>query len=633
MAAERFKWGWLDLALLGAAGAGLAAGVLAWALGDARTAAVLWGAGIVPVLAGLAFEIVTSLRRGEVGLDIIAALAMTAALLMGETLAGVVVALMYSGGQFLESYAARRARRELTALLERVPRTAARFEPSGLVEVPIEAVQPGDRLLVRHGDIIPVDGTVGTGPAALDQSALTGESLPVRRAAGEEVLSGSLNVGAPFELRAIRPAAESTMAGIVRLVAGAERAKAPMSRLADRYAMLFLGVTLALTAAAWLGSGDGSRALAVLVIATPCPLILAVPIALIAGVSRAAAHGILVKGAAALEGLAAARVMVIDKTGTLTSGQPELVGEEALAGDPTEALRLGASLEQASRHPVATALAQAARGRGLVLSPPSDVSEDAGAGVAGTVEGRAVLAGSPAFVRQELGTAGDALDRAFPNDRLAVVVAIDGRPALVLYLADRARPEAVQALRALRRLGVTRSVLATGDRNEIAGSVAAGLGFDAVRAELVPAQKVDVVIAERVHGRVMMVGDGVNDAPALAAADVGVAMGGRGAAASAEAADIVLLSDDLSRLASGVGVAQYAMKIARQSVFVGIGLSSAGMVAAALGYIPPVQGALIQEAIDLAVILNALRALGGPRERAERVAPFRPPASAAGQAR
>ncbi|WP_343039098.1 heavy metal translocating P-type ATPase [Propylenella binzhouense] len=590
--------------------AGLLAGTFAAMLGEAAIARWAWGLAVIPVLTGLLVEILTSLRRGEVGLDLIAALAMAAALLLGEPLAGLVVALMYSGGQFLETYAGRRARRELAALLARVPHTAALYRDGALVEVPLEAIGPGDRVLVRQGDVVPADGVLASGAALLDQSALTGESMPVRRGEGEDVLSGAINADGAFDLRVARPAAESTMAGIVRLVAAAEASKAPMVRLADRYALVFLALTVGLTAAAWLASGDPRRALAVLVIATPCPLILAVPIALIAGVSRAARRGILVKGAAVLEALAAVGVLVVDKTGTLTTGRAELVGRADLAPDPDAALGLAASLELASRNPVAEAIVRAARARGLPLVPPSDVREEPGLGIAGNVGGHAVVVGRPAFVAERVVSRGGGAARR-AEDHLSVAVGIDGDLAEIFYLADRVRPEARDALGALRRLGFMRAVLATGDRRAVAEPIARELGFDAVHAELAPEAKVAIVTAERAGGRVMMVGDGVNDAPALAAADVGVAMGGHGAAASAEAADVVLLADDLARLAAGVSIARDSLRIARQSVFAGIGLSTLGMIAAALGHIPPIQGALIQEAIDLAVILNALRALGG----------------------
>ncbi|WP_372425793.1 heavy metal translocating P-type ATPase [Salinarimonas chemoclinalis] len=603
--------GRLRLALLAIAAGGLAAGLIAPALGaSARLGgAALYGA-TLPVLAALLVEKAGGLRRGDVGLDIVAALAMGGALALGEPLAGAVVAVMYAGGQFLEAYAEGRAGRRMTALLARAPRSALRHGPDGLAEIPLDAVRPGDRLLVRKGDTLPVDGRIAAGASALvDVSALTGEPLPVRLAAGEGALSGATNLGEAFDLLAEREAGESTYAGIVRLVEAARAEKAPMARLADRWAMLFLGLTLVIAGVAWLASGDPVRALAVLVVATPCPLILAVPVAIVSGLSRAAEAGVLIKGGGALERLAAARVLVLDKTGTLTAGTPELqrivlaegAGDGALGED--EILRLAASLEQASSHVAARALVAAARGRGLALATPTDVVEQAGDGLAGRVEGRLVaVAGAPA-------RAGD------PPGAVRARIALDGVVAAELVLADRLRPGVEDLLLRLRGPGgFARVVLATGDREAVARALVAGLAIDAVDAECAPGDKVAVVGRERAFGPVVMLGDGVNDAPALAAADVGIAMGARGAAASAQAADAVVLVDRLEPVAEARAIAQRTRRIARQSVALGIGLSIAGMIAAALGWLTPVEGALLQEAIDVAAILNALRALApGPR--------------------
>jgi heavy metal translocating P-type ATPase len=563
------------------------------------------------VLAVLIVQIITSLNRGDIGLDIVAALSMTAALIFGEHLAAALVALMYAGGQYLESFAERHARREMTALLSRAPRTAVRNRNGTLEEVDLDAIEPGDRLLVRRGDVVPVDGTVGSALAVLDQSALTGESVPVQHAAGAAVMSGSTNAGEAFDLIAARRAAESTYAGIVRLVETAQRSKAPMSRLADRIALAFLGVTLAIAGAAWLATGDPVRVVAVLVVATPCPLILAVPVAIISGLSRAAKHGLLIKGGKALEALARIRSVVIDKTGTLTEGRARVVAVHSVPELSTdEVLRIAASLDQASKHVIAQALVSEARDRKLDLAVPTDMVETAGEGIEGTVAGRSVIVGGMHFVASRLaGEIGSFAHTAAAAGAIVVAVAIEGRLAGEIILADRLRGGTGALLGDLRRLGIERIVLATGDRREVAEAATAGLSLSAVRSDLTPDQKVMVVLSERKYGPVMMVGDGVNDAPALAAADVGVAMGARGAAASAEAADVVLLVDQLDRIVPAIEIAARSRVIALQSVFAGIGLSLAGMLAAGAGYVTPVQGALAQEVIDVAVILNALRAL------------------------
>ena len=599
--------------LAGLAAIGLLTGIIAKVAGQDARAAAVWAAVTLPVLLALLVEIVTSLRRGEVGLDIVAGLSMAAALIFGENLAAAIVALMYAGGQYLEIYAERTARREMTALLSRVPRTAIRHRGGQLEEIAVDIVSPGDRLLIRRGDVVPVDGTVAEGVGVLDQSALTGEPLPVKAKPGEPVLSGSTNAGEAFDMIATRPAAESTYAGIVRLVEDAQRSRAPMSRMADRYAMLFLVLTVVLAGAAWWLSGDPIRAVAVLVVATPCPLILAVPVAIISGLSRAAKFGILIKGGKAIETLARVRAVVIDKTGTLTIGQAKLIATHVDVGvTANEVLRIAASLDQASKHVIAQTIVDEARNKGLQLSVPTDVMETPGEGVVGRVDGRSVAVGGLRFLAGKVARSDDS---ALPHDRppgaLAVAVGIDGRLSGVLILADELRAGTEAMLRELRAMGIERIVLATGDRHEVARFVASGLSLDLVRSELTPDQKILVVLAERKNGPVMMIGDGVNDAPALAAADVGVAMGAKGAAASAQAADVVLLVDQLDRILPAIRIARRSRLIALQSVIAGIGLSALAMVAASFGLLVPAEGAVIQEVIDVAVIFNALRALRG----------------------
>ncbi|WP_375312232.1 heavy metal translocating P-type ATPase [Bradyrhizobium sp. A5] len=592
---------------------GLAFGFAIPLLGQAAWQDGVWAMFTIPVLIVLVYDIVTSLRRGEVGLDIVAALSMVAALVVGEELAAIVVALMYAGGQFLEAFAERHARGEMTALLARVPRTAVQYRDGGLEEVALDLIAPGDRLLIRQGDVVPVDGVVASTLAVLDQSALTGEPIPVQQHAGDEAMSGSTNAGDAFDLVVSRRAAESTYASIVRLVEGAQRSKAPMSRLADRFAMVFLAMTVLIAAAAWFFTGDPVRAVAVLVIATPCPLILAVPVAIVSGLSRAARHGILIKGGKAIEALARINSLVLDKTGTLTDGRAKVVAVNVSANaDPDDVLRLAASLDQASKHIIAQTIVAEAQSRQLKLTIPSSVAETPGEGVQGVVEGQSVAVGGVRFVTSKLT---QAVENSVQPSRDAgaatVAVAIDGHMAGEIRLADELRSGTQFLLQRLRTLGVQRIVLATGDRREVAEAITAGLDIDSVRAGLTPDQKVLVVLSERKNGPVMMVGDGVNDAPALAAADVGVAMGARGATASAEAADVVILVDHLDRIVPAIEIARRSRFIALEGVFAGMGLSVIGMVAAALGYLTPVQGALIQEAIDVAVIVNALRALGG----------------------
>ncbi|MGY8679209.1 heavy metal translocating P-type ATPase [Bradyrhizobium sp. UFLA05-153] len=598
--------------LIGFPAAGLVFGFVLRASGFSAWADLVWAIATLPVLLALLVEIVRSLRRGDVGLDIVAALSMTSALVVGEELAAAVVALMYAGGQYLEDFAEGHARREMTALLARAPRKAMRHCDHRLEEIDVELVATGDRLLIRQGEIVPADGTLASPLAVLDQSALTGESLPVQCRDGDALMSGATNAGEAFDIIATRPAAQSTYAGIVRLVEAAQRARAPMARLADRYAIVFLVATLAIAGAAWAWTRDPIRMVAVLVVATPCPLILAVPVAIVAGLSRAAHHGILIKGGKALETMARICSLVVDKTGTLTDGRARVVAVHAAEGfGEDDVLRIAASLDQASRHVIAQALVAEARRRKLALSIPADVAETPGEGVKGRVQGRFVAVGGRRYVRSQLpdpsqGATEPALTA---PGAVAVWLALDGRLAGRIVLADELRAGIEGLLAKVRRLGIERIVLATGDRRDVAEAVTAGLGLDAVRAELTPDQKVMVVLSERKAGPVMMVGDGVNDAPALAAADVGVAMGATGAAASAEAADAVLLVDTLDRIVPAIEIARRARFIALQSVIAGIGLSTLGMIAAAFGYLTPVEGAILQEVIDVVVILNALRVL------------------------
>lgn len=587
---------------------GLLAGALLWWQGDMASANLVFGLATVPVLVALLVEIVGSLLKGEVGLDIVAALSMGAGLVFGEPLAANVVALMYAGGQGLEAFAAGRARREMTALMGRVARTALRLEGDALAEVPIGSIAVGDRLLIRHGEVLPVDGVIERNGALLDMSALTGESVPVGIEPGGEGLSGAASVGPPFVLSATRPAAESTYAGIVRLVASAEASRAPMVRLADRYALWFLLLTLVIAGLAYLASGDTRRVLSVLVVATPCPLILAVPVAWIAGMSRAAGMGVLVKGGAVLESLSRIRTVILDKTGTLTHGQADLSAIHALGAlDEAEILRLAASLDRASGHVVAEALIRAAEARAMVLVMPENVVEEPGTGIEGSVGGRRVRIGGLSWVLA--GATAENLPPEADPGSLRVAVAVDGVLAGAIELKDRVRDDASSVLAQLRSAGVEEIVLASGDRVEVVEDVGRRLGLDRMLGELTPEAKVRAVREAAAEGPVMMVGDGINDAPALAAATVGVAMGARGAVSSSEAAGVVLLVDRLDPLARAIAIARRSRSIALQSVIAGLGLSIAGMVAAAFGYLQPVEGALLQEAIDVAVILNALRAL------------------------
>lgn len=592
---------------------GLVSGGIAWLMGQSTLAGWLWTAGTVPVVVGLAVSIVRDLMLGRMGVDAIALLSMSAAILLGEPLAGVVVAVMYAGGNVLEDFAVARAERDLKSLVDRAPRVAHRRVETKVEDIAIADVKVGDILIARAGEVIPVDGIIASTTATLDEAALTGEPIPVTRQHGAPVHSGTINAGQTFELRATAVAGESTYAGIVRMVTAAQTAKSPFIRLADRYALLLLPITLLLAGAAWLLSGDAIRGLAVLVSATPCPLILAAPVAFIAGVSRAARLGILIKGGGPLEALARTHTVMFDKTGTLTVGGARLVAVETAPNEsPEEVLRLAASLEQASHHVVAAAIVSAAIARGLTLETPNEVRESMGSGLEGRVSGHLVRAGSHELVHGPGRPAAwetRALRRASWRSALSVFVSIEGRPIGAILLADELRRETPNAVAALRAAGVRRIVMITGDRADAAETIAAALDLDGVLADRVPSDKVEAVAMEQRLHPTLMVGDGINDAPALAAADVGVAMGARGASASSEAADVVILVDRLDRVSDAVSIARRTRRIALQSIGAGMAMSGIAMIAAAFGWLAPVAGALTQEAIDVVVILNALRAL------------------------
>ncbi len=611
-------WAWLRRrsawVLLVVTVSGLAVGGLARLAGAGGVSDVAWLATAACGLGYALWSAADSVRRGRVGVDVIALLALAGAMAVRELLAAAVISVMLTSGRWLEAWAAERARHDLNALLARAPRTARRYRGGSLETVPLEEITVGDLLLVAPGDVLPVDGTVTAGGAVLDESAITGEALPAEHGPGDSVRSGTLNAGGPFDLRAGTSAADSTYAGIIRLVSEAERSQAPFVRLADRYAMWFLPLTLAVAGAAW-ALGGAERAVAVLVVATPCPLILAAPVALVSGLSAAARRGVVVKSGGVLERLARCTTLVLDKTGTLTAGQPAVTAVlSAGALPPEEILTLAASLDQVSGHVLAAAIVRAAAERDCPLVLPEAVTEQPGQGIAGTVRGRPVRLGRAdwAGVTGTPHWAGTVRRRARLDGALTVFVAADGQPAGALILEDRIRPDARQTIRAIRHGGVTRIVLATGDRAEAADAVGALTGVDEVLAGLTPAGKLDVVRREQRRGPVIMTGDGINDAPALALADVGIAMGARGATASSEAADAVLTVDHLGRLGDVAALARRTRRIALQSVLAGMGMSLAAMGAAAAGLLPAVWGALLQEAIDVAVILNALRALRPP---------------------
>jgi heavy metal translocating P-type ATPase len=602
-------------------------GLLLWALG--LPVAVQWlFSGLGLTVAGIeAVGMIRRMRRGAVGVDVLAIMAIIATILVGEYVATLLIVLMLSGGAALEEYAAGRAQRELTTLLERVPQIAHRFLAGSaeVEEVPAPLVRIGDLLLVRPAEIVPVDAELMSAAGAFDESSLTGESLPAERRAGDPVLSGSVNGQSAVTVRATALAADSQYQQIVALVAEAAATKAPVVRLADRYAVPFTAVALVIAGIAWAVSDDPVRFAEVLVVATPCPLLLAAPVAFLGGMSRAARNGIIVKGGGVLEQLARARTVVFDKTGTLTHGAPTIarvVPEAPFTAD--QLLTLAASAEQYSSHVLAASVLAAADRLDLPLLRTDSAAEVPAHGVTARFDGREVVVGKLSFVAEH---AADAYPADLAGGELAIYLAVDGRFAGYVVASDQVRDNARATVQALDRMGVHESVMLTGDARPAANHIARLVGVTRVRADCLPIDKVDAVRAIR-ERPVIMVGDGVNDAPVLAVADVGIAMGAKGSTAASESADAVILLDDLSRAARAVGIGRDTVRVALQSIWLGIALSLGLMVVAAFGVIPATIGALLQEFVDLATILNALRAIGGRRDLRARGLAAQVPAAA-----
>lgn len=571
-----------------------------------------WMAALVGLGLPIAARTFAGLRRGHFAADVIAALAILSAIALWQPLAGLTVVLMQTGGEALERHAQGRASAALEALIAAAPRVAHRRRGAEWVDVAAEDVRRGDVLRVRPGELVPCDGTILEGNGSLDLSRLTGEPLPLRARTGRTVRSGSAVVDAPVIVEATNSAAESEYARIVSMVRAAQASKAPFQRLADRYATWFTPFTLAAAGIGWWIGGDAERALAVLVVATPCPMILATPVAMMGGIGRAARRGLIFRRGSGIEAAAGVTAAIVDKTGTLTLGRPavsRIVPRGSL--DDAGLLRLAAAVEGGSGHELARSVEAAAALRGLAVPVTTETRESPGRGVSGCVEGSVVAVGGLEYIDQMAPAAAATFRSDPPGRALRAYITLNGAPAGTIEFADRPRAEAGAALARLRSLGVHPLILLSGDTPSATEALGVALGLDEARGDQLPADKLAVVTAlQRSGQRVLMVGDGTNDAPALSAADLGIALAAGGGGISAEAADVVVLNDDLHGVADAVAIGRQTMRIARQSLWVGLGLSGVAMLVAAAGAILPAIGALLQEAIDVAVILNALRSGG-----------------------
>lgn len=566
---------------------------------------VLAGSVLLPLL----WKMLDDIRHGTYGVDILAATAIVTALVMQEYWAGMVIVLMLTGGESLENYAERRAKKELDALLTRAPQKAHVLRGSKEIDVKVSQVAVGDKVVIRPGEVVPVDAQILEGTASFDDSSITGESLPQVKKAGETVVSGSVNLDGAIVARALHVAADSQYEQIIKLVRVAAKSQAPFVRMADRYAIPFTIVSFGIAGAAWAVSGESIRFLEVLVVATPCPLILAAPIAIISGMSRAAKHGIIIKTGSALERLAGVRTFAFDKTGTLTKGKPTVDAVIAFGGfNKGEVLGLAASLEQSSNHVLAQAIIEAAERAKVKLVRTKHVRELAGNGLRATVSNKEVLVGRLSLL-DEYNVARAAQFNIKEIRETAAFVAIDGKLAGVITFTDQVRPETKTTLKRLRDQGIRHILMVTGDNTAVAKAIAKALGIKDVRAGALPGDKIRAI--EEVKARpVAFVGDGVNDAPVLTASDLGIALGARGSTAASESADVVIMLDDLSHVAKSHQIAKHTFRIAKQSIFIGIGLSVALMLLFSTGKFKPIYGAAIQEVVDVIVIFNALRAHG-----------------------
>lgn len=558
-------------------------------------------------------DMIKTLREGNVGVDILAATAIVTAVLLGEYWAAIVIVLMLVGGEALEDYAQSRAKAELTSLINRKPRIAHILKGKNRTDVPVSKVQVKDKVVVLPGEVIPVDGVVLEGRSSIDESSLTGESLPILVKPNSMVLSGAVNIDGEIIVQATKTASNSQYEQIIRLVQSANANKAPFVRMADRFAVPFTIIAYLIAGSAWFVSGDPMRFLQVMVVATPCPLILAAPTALISGMSRAAKQGIIVRSGSVMERLAEIKTLAFDKTGTLTVGEPSVSSVHSFKGfTKHEVLTHAAALEQSSNHILAKAIIKHADKKHLSVRPAKHVKETAGHGVLGRLNGKSVLLGRLSFIESHGIEIPDKLKKA--QDQTVTFIAFDGKLAGYITFVDKIRPEAKPMLERIKKSGIQHTLMVTGDSRTVSQKIAKKLGISNVQADSLPADK--ILAIENVPNKpVGFVGDGVNDAPVLTSADVGIALGARGSTAASESADVVIMLDDVSKVADSVEIANKTFSIAKQSIMIGVIISVGLMAIFWTGRFSPLLGAFLQEIVDIVVVVNALRAHGSWQNR------------------
>ena len=593
----------------------LAIGIILFLFGFQQYANAIWFATLILGGIPLVYETLRKVLKKNLTSDIIATLAIIVAIILGQSFAGVIIVIMQSGGEALEDYGFKRASMSLEALMERSPKTARIKVHNNIEEVDVHKVKVGDILVIRNGDMIPVDGRVTTDEGYVDESALTGEPVPKTKTKGDKLLSGSVNVSGTFEMIADKISKESEYERIVQIVKEAQSKKPGIQRLADKYAIYFTPLTIVLSVFGYLLTGKIVTLLSVLVVATPCPLIIAVPIAVIAGVDRAANDGIIVKNGSAIEQIANAKSIFFDKTGTITYGSPS-VEKIISTGKHKEKdlLYLSASLEQLSTHPFATSIVQKARSELKRLATPSKFKEHLSHGVEGYINKKHILVGSKklfevAYKKEFPSGYKRIMERANVEGRLCTYIFIDGKLEGIIVLQDQIRKGVKGMMHELGQMGISNITMLTGDNQTNAKVIADEAGITNFKTNLLPEDKVLIVKEEtEKHGNTIMVGDGINDAPALATSTVGVAMGAHGTGISAEAADVVLLVDDVTKIVDSIKIGKRMLRIAKQSIYIGLGVSIILMIIAATsGEIQPAVGAILQEILDITVILNALR--------------------------